>query len=209
MLMCTVAVPDFPIRPGQSGFTYLGVLFLIALMAAALAAVAIVWSTYSKREKEAELLFIGAQFVDAIKSYQGNTPGAAQLPQTLDDLVEDKRVPNIRRHLRKIYVDPMTRKAVWGLVQVPGGGIAGVYSLSEDRPISDPDLPGRASAAAPAEKYSDWKFVIDTTPPPGPPAGGIVGTPAAPGAPTGQDFPESKAAPQPGVPMPGGGTSAR
>ena len=37
---------------GVIGFTYLGVLFFIAVMSASLAAVAVVWSTYSKRERE-------------------------------------------------------------------------------------------------------------------------------------------------------------
>ena len=164
-----------------SGFTYLGVLFVIALMSAALAAIAIVWSTYSKREREAELLFIGGEFRDAITRYIASTPGAAQFPMTLEELIEDKRFPYVRRHLRKIYVDPMTRKTEWGLVQVPGGGIVGVYSLSDDAPISEPVLPGQVSAAAPAQKYSDWKFVIDPAQLPGSPASAVVQTPNMPG----------------------------
>jgi type II secretory pathway pseudopilin PulG len=203
MQMRMVAAPDFPTRPGESGFTYLGVLFFIAIMSAALAAVADVWSTHSKREKEAELLFIGNQFRDAIKSYARNTPGAAQLPKTLDELIEDKRFPNLRRHLRRIYVDPMTRKAEWGLVQVPGGGIVGVYSLSEDRPLKTAGFSAAAAGFADAKTYGDWKFVVDTALPPEQPAGGIVGTTAMPGAATAPALSPETAAVQPVVPTPG------
>ena len=184
-----------------SGFTYLGVLFVIALMSAALAAIAIVWSTYSKREREAELLFIGSQFRDAIKSYWASSPGAAQLPKALEELIEDKRFPTIRRHLRKIYLDPMTRKADWGLVEVPGVGIAGVYSLSDDMPISEAVLPEQVSIAGSAQKYSEWKFVVDTAQLPGSPAGVVVPTPNMPGA-----NPAPAASGQAGVPPPVGPT---
>lgn len=47
----------------------------------------------------------------------------------------DKRYPTPRRHLRRLFVDPITGKTDWGLVNAPEGGIMGVYSLSEREPM--------------------------------------------------------------------------
>ena len=41
------------------------------------------------------------------------SPEAKQCPQKLEGLFEDKRLPVMRRHLRKIYVNPLTGKPVW------------------------------------------------------------------------------------------------
>jgi type II secretory pathway pseudopilin PulG len=121
----------------------------------ALAGLATVWSTAVQREKEKELLFILGEFHTALERYATASPGAEALPERLEELVADPRFPNIRRHLRRIYVDPMTGKAQWGLVTLQGH-ITGVHSLSEDRPL------GRAHQLATidfarAKKYSDWR----------------------------------------------------
>ena len=55
-------------------------------------------------------------------------------PESLDDLLEDNRGLVTRRHLRKIFVDPMTGRSEWGLVRV-GGRIVGVHSLSDAIPV--------------------------------------------------------------------------
>lgn len=103
------------IKPAQQGFVYLWALYTVALAGIAMAAAAHVWQAKSLREKEAELMFIGEQFRLAIKSYQST--GTKQFPKTLEDLVEDKRTPNVVRHLRRIYVDPMTNTTEWGIVE--------------------------------------------------------------------------------------------
>ena len=92
----------------QRGFTYVGLLLAVALAGVALAAAGMLWSTTAKRDKEAELLFVGDQFRRAIGSYYEGTPGAKRYPQRLADLLEDKRLAITRRHLRRIYADPMT-----------------------------------------------------------------------------------------------------
>lgn len=120
----------------QCGFTYLGALLLIAVMGAMLASVGSVWHTASQREKEYELLYAGEQFRNAIQSYYEKTPGAAkQYPKTLDDLLQDRRHSVVQRHLRKIFVDPMTGSAKWGLLMSEQGGIRGVHSLSDAEAI--------------------------------------------------------------------------
>lgn len=103
------------VKSAQQGFVYLWALYTVALAGIAMAAAAHVWQAKSLREKEAELMFIGEQFRLAIKSYQST--GTKQFPKTLEDLVEDKRTPNVVRHLRKIYVDPITNTTEWGIVE--------------------------------------------------------------------------------------------
>src|ERR1700730_5398969 len=90
----------------SGGFTYIGLLIAVVVMGLALSAVGTVWRTQAQREREQELLFIGREFRTAIASYYGS--GAHQYPQSIDDLLEDKRWPEPRHHLRRLYVDPMT-----------------------------------------------------------------------------------------------------
>lgn len=137
-------------------------------MGAGLAATGTFWSHTAQREKERELLFVGHEFRDAIGSYYRHSPGITHAyPKSLDDLLEDKRFPVPQRHLRRIYADPMTGKAKWGLVEAPGGGIMGVRSLSEEAPIKTGNFAPADAAFEKAAKYADWQFVF--TPPAPPP----------------------------------------
>jgi len=149
----------------QRGFTYLTVLFIVAILAAGLALVGEVWETSAKREKEADLLFVGNQYRMAIQRYV--LAGKAQYPQKLEDLLQDQRQPSIQRYLRKLYPDPMTGKSEWGFVKGPDGGIGGVYSLSEDKPLKVAGFKLRDASLEGAQKYSDWKFAYSPAPAPG------------------------------------------
>jgi type II secretory pathway pseudopilin PulG len=145
----------------QHGFTYLGVLIAIALIGLALGLAGEVWHVAVKREKEKQLLFIGHQFRQAIQLYYYASPGAVkQYPASLDDLLKDPRYPAIRRYLRRIYADPMTGKAEWGLVKGPGNGIMGVYSLSEKEPIKQGNFLLQDAEFEGKTRYQDWKFVF-------------------------------------------------
>jgi len=146
-------------RKGQSGFTYLAALFLVAVMGAMLASIGMLWSTAQQRDKERELLFVGGQFRNAIKQYYEKSPGAVKkYPDTLDNLLKDERQLATQRYLRKIYIDPMTRIAKWGVVHAPEGGIMGVYSLSEERPLKVDNFTGDNTGLAGKIKYSEWQF---------------------------------------------------
>ena len=146
-------------RHRQVGFTYLAALFLILIMGVMLGAVGKIWSTAQQRENERELLFVGAQFREAIgKYYQGATGAEKAFPERLDDLLQDPRHVAVRRHLRKIYRDPMTGTTQWGLV-VQNGRIAGVYSLSQLEPLKTGNFDKEDQAFENAKDFSDWKFV--------------------------------------------------
>jgi type II secretory pathway pseudopilin PulG len=120
----------------SQGFTLIAILFAVAIAGTALALLGTVWHTQVKREKEAELLFVGDQYRRAIASYYQRGPGSVKAyPKRLEDLLEDRRFPKLVRHLRRLYPDPITGKTEWGLVKTPDGGIRGVYSLSDDEPF--------------------------------------------------------------------------
>ncbi len=103
-------------RQSQRGFSYLFMLFFVAITAAALAALGQAWSTAAERERERELEFRGNEIARAILSYQKAVAGRLESPRSLDDLLEDRRTPNARHHLRQRYPDPFTGKPDWVLV---------------------------------------------------------------------------------------------
>lgn len=147
----------------SAGFTYLGLMLLIAIAGIGMAAIGVGWHTEMQREKEKELLFIGDQFRQAINSYYESTPsGVKQYPLTLDELVHDNRSPQVKHHLRRIYTDPMTGHAEWGL-EKQEGRIVGVYSLSEQRPLKMAGFPAADNDFAGASKYSAWRFLAPVT----------------------------------------------
>lgn len=144
----------------QRGFTYLALLFMVAIMGAVLGATAVVWRTMNQRDKEQELLFIGHEYRRAIGLYHERTPGAAKLfPKKLEDLLEDKRQTTLTRYLRKRYNDPLSGSKEWGLVTGPGGTIMGVYSLSDKTPIKTGNFDEDDKEFAGAASFQAWKFV--------------------------------------------------
>jgi type II secretory pathway pseudopilin PulG len=145
----------------QRGFTYLGLLFAVAIIGITLATIGVVWSTQIRRDKEAELLFAGDQIRSAIGHYYAEAPaGAHAFPATLDELLQDDRWPQVHRHLRRLYVDPMTASTDWQLIPAPEGGIMGVASTSTNVPIKKTNFVGADRAFDMTESYNDWQFVF-------------------------------------------------
>jgi type II secretory pathway pseudopilin PulG len=146
--------------PCCRGFSYLGLLFVVAVMGITMALAAQVWQTALQREKERELLFVGNQIRLAIKSYYEFSPEAnKQFPKHLADLLLDPRAPGVRRHLRKLYVDPMTGKPEWGIVPADEGGIQGVFSLSGIAPVKQTGFEEPNADFEKKLRYSEWKFL--------------------------------------------------
>lgn len=153
----------------SGGFTYIGLLLLIAIAGIGLSAAGLSWQYQVKSEKEQQLLFSGRQIASAIQSYfDSSTSEVKNYPLTLNDLLLDKRAPNVKRHLRKIYSDPMTGKPNWGLVKLQGH-IVGVYSTSQAKPIKKAGFSLTETSFTGARSYQDWIFgqangVKSTTP---------------------------------------------
>lgn len=152
-----------------AGFTYIGLLVLIAVMGFALTVVAQVWQTAQIRDKEEELLFVGNEFRHAIGMYVANT---SSYPHSLEDLLKDPGFPGVRRYLRRIYRDPITGLAEWGLVKKDGNAIIGVYSLSDAEPMKQGGFSLADQGFEAKHKYSEWVFTSK--------AGQAAPTPAAP-----------------------------
>lgn len=158
----------------ERGFSYLWVLMAVALMSVGMVVAAEVYMTSARRENEKELLFIGRQFREAIARYYESMPGGAKhYPQSLDSLLRDPRFPGMRRHLRRIYIDPMTGKAEWGVLRV-GKRIVGVHSVSVAAPLKVGNFEPADAGFAGKKKYSEWVF---THPPHLSVSGNFVATP--------------------------------
>jgi len=170
-----------PRHGSGAGFTYLTVLFIVAILAGGLALTGEVWHTTTLREKEAELLYVGNQYRKAIERYYLNGP--RQFPRALADLLKDPRKPVTERYLRQIYPDPITGKSEWGLVKGPDGGIAGVHSLSEEAPLKRANFDRLNLDFVGKAKYSEWTFVYGPAAAPAPGASttqpGAVSPPVA------------------------------
>lgn len=159
------ATPRLPLWRNRSGFSYLGVLILVAVMSVSLIGTGRYWSTVVKRELEAELLFRGNEIRDAIASYYNNPPGEQNktYPRQFGDLLKDPRYPNLKRHLRKRYPEPMSRGGDWVYVLDAAQRIKGVHSAHEGKPLKKGNFPQEYESFETAETYADWKFVYTPT----------------------------------------------
>lgn len=173
----------------EAGYAMAALLTMIAVMSILLAAALPVWRHEIRREKEAELVFRGEQYVHAIGLFQRRF---STYPPNVDILVQQK-------FLRKKYPDPITGKdfrpiyvgqlgqeqpgqSPGSRVQPPAvrpgqpqpagvGGLVGVASTSQDDSIRI--YKGRT-------KYNQWEFTYaGATLRPGQPGG--QGRPGLPG----------------------------
>lgn len=143
-------------RGPQRGYSYLAVLFLVALTAAGLAALGQAWSTAAERERERELEFRGGEIARAIASYARATPTPpAQYPRQLRDLLVDSRSPAPRHHLRRLYPDPFTGAPDWELLPQAAqpGGFSAVRSRSDHALLRE-----TARDGTPVRQASDMVF---------------------------------------------------
>ena len=144
----------------QRGFTYVTVMAVVALLGIGLAAMGPMWSEAAQREMEQDLLRVGTLYAQAIDSYYAVSPGSVKrYPPNLDSLVLDTRFVGTRRHLRRLYADPLQPSRQWGLVRAPDGGVRGVYSLDERRPFARASLTLDAVSLPAVQRYVDWKFM--------------------------------------------------
>jgi type II secretory pathway pseudopilin PulG len=168
-------------RPA-SGLVLLALLIMLILVGVGALAAAEVWSTTLKREREAELLFVGEQYRRAIESYWKMTPGRRAYPPSLDVLLTDNRFPNPVHHLRRIYRDPMTESGEFEPI-VSANSLLGVHSTSTDAPIKRAGFRPQYTQFENAESYEQWQFIF---------------------LPKGAVYVPSPAQPQPGAPMQSG-----
>ncbi|WP_242560246.1 MULTISPECIES: type II secretion system protein [Pandoraea] len=164
-------------RHAQRGFTYVGLLILVAVLGLVAALTIRVGALWQRAAREAQLLEIGAQFSDALRAYADATP-AGQLPQppNLAALLLDPRFPTPHRYLRKIFADPITGSTDWGITYVTTNkGVLEVYSRSSATPLKAGHFDEQFGTFGGKTHYYDWRFsaatatpvVLPSTPTPG------------------------------------------
>ena len=187
----------------QAGFTYLGLIIFVAIIGLVGAATLKIGALLQRAAAEEELLDIGAAFSAALDSYAAATPpGASPHPPSLAELLKDPRSPAVRRHLRKVYVDPLTGKAEWGVVFLGGGetGVIAIHSLSDAKPLKVGNFDSRFKGLDNKDTISEWRFgasersLAPQAPQPAP--GGALTPPPAP-APAPVPVPEPIVEPEP------------
>lgn len=145
-------------RRRAGGFTYVGLLVLVALIGLMLATAGEVAATAAQRERETQLLWVGHQYRAAIGRYWSHKRA---YPQNLQDLLgAAPDAPVQVRYLRRLYPDPMTNAVDWVLVPAPNGGIIGVTSSSKRAALKTGHFDEADQDFANASSYSDWQFTF-------------------------------------------------
>ena len=142
------------------GFTYVWALAAVAVLGIGLAAVGSIWTDVMQREREEELIRVGAAYAQAIMSYRRSAPGSVQhAPPSLEALELDDRFIKTYRHIRRLYPDPIDPKRPWGLVTDASGRVIGVFSQSKAQPFRQTAVVNGDVRLPAASSYSEWKFV--------------------------------------------------
>ena len=102
---------------GRQGFTLVALVVITTVMTILVAAAMPMWSQIVKRDREAELVFRGLQYAEAIRVFQLRF---GRQPVSLEELLSAKP-----RCLRQLWKDPMTDSGEWGLVVAQVGRPAG------------------------------------------------------------------------------------
>jgi len=117
----------------------------------------------SRRSAEQEMYAVGEEFAAALSSYRLATMNGTMVngPASLEDLLEDKRFAPARRHLRKLYADPLTGQVDWRPIRGIDGEILAVQSMAEGVPVSRPPSMAMDPEAQPLGRYEVLCFGID------------------------------------------------
>ena len=149
----------------QSGMIYIVLLLAVALIGGASAVSLHVAHTTQARSNEEALIAIGLEFRRALQRYAEATPmGFPTSPESLQELLRDPRSPGMRRHLRRIYPDPMTGKPSWGLLRGPDQRIVGIHSLSDTTTYKRENFPVELESLRGLERHREWVFSVSSPP---------------------------------------------
>lgn len=125
----------------QRGYTYLLMLFVVATFGYSLALLGETWRVSARREQQLELDFRLTAYAQALSSYRQSTPdGLSYRPQQLQALIEDYRTGVRRRHLRRLYPNPVSGRLDWLIIR-DELGIVGVCVPGDSRRCSNDGPP--------------------------------------------------------------------
>lgn len=142
------------------GVVLMGLVVMLALGGLAVANFTEAAASVRQRELEAQLLWVGQQYRQALESYYRASPGPHKhLPVSLEELLRDSRFPQPVRHLRRLYPDPMQPEVPWGALR-RGAQIIGVYSQSDGVPLRRTGFAPGLESFEGAGQYADWRFMF-------------------------------------------------
>jgi len=141
----------------ERGYTYVAVMIILVALAMGAQVATIPAHSALVRNDEAELLFRGQAYIAALESYQNAIEGDKSLPQKLEELLDDRRSGR-RRHIRRLYDDPLTGGA-WKILRNGEGRIHGVASTAPGAPRKKAFFPEGMAGFAAAKTYAGWEFV--------------------------------------------------
>ena len=108
-------------REGRSrGYVMIVLMVAVAVLAVLLLMAVPLWQTEAQREAEAELIFRGRQYVNAIGLYVKNHSNL--FPQNLEIL-------HLEKFLRQLYPDPVSADGRWDLVMRETSGGEAKYLI--------------------------------------------------------------------------------
>ena len=134
----------------EAGYTLVVFVMIIAVMAILMATAVEIVSFQAQREREAELIFRGQQYVEAIRLYKQKY---GRNPMRMKELWEANP-----RVLRQKWKDPITDSDKWGLVflgqegrelTAPGGGGGGPRPTPTRTPVFERDREGGGEKVGP------------------------------------------------------------
>jgi type II secretory pathway pseudopilin PulG len=130
--------------PREAGFTLVMFVMVVAVMSIMMGVAVQSVSFQMQREREAELIFRGEQYVEAIRLYRARY---GRYPMRLKEIWEaDPKV------IRKPWKDPITNSESWGIIFLgqenqPGGRL----DSQRDIGLGDPRPTGTPEAGGPQE----------------------------------------------------------
>jgi hypothetical protein len=120
----------------EKGYTLAVVVVFTTVLLIGLSEAMINWQKAMQREREAELIFRGKQFIRAIDLWQRKFPRT--WPTTIDALLNTNNV----RFLRKKWKDPITNSDEWRLIKMnPDGSISGLTIIPSEG-VPEATVPG-------------------------------------------------------------------
>jgi type II secretory pathway pseudopilin PulG len=154
----------------QKGYSLVVVMVAVIIMGI-LAEAAISLDSYRiKKSKEAELLYRGLAYQNAILSYSNASVSSQRnYPKHLKDILFYPRFSH-RLHIRYLYSDPMLLKTKninreieeqWRILRNEKGGIVGVASKNKGKPLKKAFFPPSLIHFTQAKQYSDWVFDVN------------------------------------------------
>ena len=96
-------------KSSEAGYNLVVLAVAITVLNIMVAKALPVWSHQIQREKEAELIFRGLQYAEAIRIFEIRNQG--RLPTKLEQLIEIKP-----RCIRQLWKNPMSEDGKWGLI---------------------------------------------------------------------------------------------